>query len=340
MGFRGRMRESLDSLLKGYGYRIIQDQNLYEWQKISSGPRPKCRTSKLPEGAAGYLVTSNSRLRELQARYAVFDDAVTTPLVWKDTYVGSEDVLYFRGDNGYVWQTRRMGMNLMAYALTAYYAKSIDRLGLLGKLEEDDYFGVHSLAIDNRIVSRDLLDSVFEIHFLDKHLNISSRANLSILDIGAGYGRLAHRMISSLPNVARYFCADAFPISTFISEYYLRFRNLEGKARIILLDEIEHVMRDNTVDVAVNIHSFSECRIPAIEWWLSLLQKCKVRNLMIVPNFPELRTNDGIDFGGIVEKYGYKMIAKDPKYSDPAVREYAINNSYYYLFELTQNGFA
>ena len=55
---------------------------------------------------------------------------------------------------------------------------------------------------------------------------------------------------------------------------------------------------------------------------------------MIVPNPPELRTSDGIDFGNIIEKHGYKMIAKDPKYRDPIVQKYAINPSYYYLFEL------
>jgi len=335
MGIKAHMRESLDSLLKYYGYRIVQCQNLYEWQRISSRPQPRYRASELPEDAADYLVTSNPRLRELQTRYASFNDKVTTPLVWTDTYVGHEDMLYFRGDNAYVWQTRQMSMNIMAYALTTYYAKSIDKLGLLEKLEEDDYFGIHSFTIDNRLVSRDLLDSIFEIHFLDKHLNISSRGDFSILDIGAGYGRLAHRMILSLPSIVQYLCTDAFPVSTFISEYYLRFRNLEGKAKAIPLDEIEHVLRSSAVDIAVNIHSFSECRISAVEWWLSVLAKSRVKNLMIVPNSPELQTNDGIDFGNIIEKHGYKMIAKEPKYGEPVVQKYAINPSYYYLFELT-----
>jgi hypothetical protein len=335
MGIKAHIRESLDSLLKHFGYRIVQDQNLYEWQKAPSHTKPGYRTSKLPEDAADYLVMNNPRLRELQTRYAVFNGEVTTPLVWTDTHVGHEDMLYFRGDNAYVWQTRMFSMNIMAYALTTYYAKSIDKLGLLEKLEEDDYFGIHSFTIDNRLISRDLLDSIFEIHFLDKHLNMSSHASISVLDIGAGYGRLAHRMIGSLPSIAQYLCTDAFPVSTFISEYYLRFRNLEGKAKVVPLDEIEHVLRSSPVDIAVNIHSFSECRISAIEWWLSLLAKCRVKNLMIVPNFPELRTNDGIDFSNIIEKHGYKMIAKDPKYGDPVVQKFAINPSYYYLFELS-----
>lgn len=332
MGHKTRIRDLLDSLVQHFGYRIVADRNLYEWQKTPFETQP--RMSKLPEDAANYLVVNNPRLRELQTRYADFNSGVTAPLTWTDTYVRPEEMLHFRGDNAYVWQARTMSMNIMAYALTMYYAKSIDDLGLLENLEEDDYFGVHNYAIDDRLVSRDLLDSISEIYFLEKHLNVSSHANLSVLDIGAGYGRLAHRMISSLPNIAQYLCTDAYPISTFISEYYLRFRNLERKAKVVPLDEIEHVLGSSAVDIAVNIHSFSECRISAIEWWLSLLAKRRIRNLMIVPNPPDLRTNDGIDFGNIIEKHGYQLVAKDPKYRDPVVHEFAINPSYYYLFEL------
>jgi hypothetical protein len=57
--------------------------------------------------------------------------------------------------------------------------------------------------------------SFFELYFLDNHLDIASRENVCILDIGAGYGRLAHRTVTALPNV-RYLCTDAVAVSTFI----------------------------------------------------------------------------------------------------------------------------
>ena len=198
-----------------------------------------------------------------------------------------------------------------------------------------------TFLIDNKVVSRDLLDSIIEIYFLEKHLNISSLRNLTVLDIGAGYGRLAHRMVSALPNIHTYFCTDAVAVSTFISEYYVRSRDLENKAKVIPLDEIEGTLANQSVDIALNIHSFSECRISAIEWWLSLLEKNRVKYLMIVPNILEhgselLLTNDRQDFSGVVEKYGYKLVAKEPKYRDPVVQEYAINPTYYYLFKLSQ----
>lgn len=338
MGLKTYLRKALNSYCKRYGYEIIERWRLYEWQKCSEA-QPSYKQSRLSKEATDYLQQNNPRLQELQARYTIFSNEVTAPLVWTDGYVRPDDILYFRGDNAYVWQLRGPNMNIMAYALTTFYVKSIDNLGLLELLEEDDSFGIFTFRIGNRLMSRDLLDSIMEIYFLEKHLSLSLSKDMTILDIGAGYGRLAHRMVSALPNIQNYLCTDAFAISSFISEYYLRFRSIEGRAKVIPLDEIENTLRNKAVNIAVNIHSFSECRISDIDWWLSLLEKHGVKYLMIVPNSGNhgggrLLTNDGKDFGEVIEKHGYKLVTKDPKYRDPVVQKYAINPTYHYLFEL------
>jgi hypothetical protein len=334
MAIQAQIREALNSQLQRFRHRVVDERILYEWQMTDALNRPGFRASTLPEGAADYLVMSNPRLADLRARYGAFNSDVTTPLVWTDSHVTPEDMLYFRGDNAYVWQVRERGLNILAYALAAYYIQSIDELGLWKKLQEDDAFGIHTFTIANRLLSRDLLDSICEIHFLEKHLNISSRPQLSVMDIGAGYGRLAHRMVSALPNLARYLCTDAFPISTFVCEYYLRFRHIDDRAIAVPLDEIDQTLSAQTVDLAVNIHSFSECKASAIDWWLSLLEKHGVKYLMIVPNTGDaLRTHEGIDFSDIVEKHGYSLKVKEPKYRDPVVQQYALNPAYYFLFE-------
>lgn len=336
MGLKRYLHVVLDTILNRYGFEIVASHLLYDWQK-SPKTIPSYRLTPLPEGASSYLVQGNPRLRELQEGYSTFNSEVTVPFVWTDSHVGPEDMLYFRGDNAYVWQLRGWNMNEMGYALATYYAKSIDKFSLLESLEEDDLFGNYSFFVDDTLVSRDLLDSVNEIYFLEKHLGISSLNDITVLDIGAGYGRLAHRMLNALPNISHYLCTDAFAISSFICEYYLQYRNLENRANIVPLYEIEDVLRDRTVDIAVNIHSFSECRISAIEWWLSILAKYNVKYLMVVPNPLELQTNEGFDFGNIIEKHGYRMIAIEPKYRDPVVQKYAINPANYYLFELHKN---
>lgn len=341
MGVKKYIRKILNKVLIHYGYEAIPIDILYDWQKQNyfQGGRKNNYESNVPEGARSHLRVNNPKLIELQKRYSVLDKAVTAPGLWKNDYLRAEDILYFRGDNAYVFQLRGENMNIMGYALTLFYLKSIDKLDLLSKLKEDDFFGIFTFTIDDKLVSRDLLDSIIEIYFIENHLNISSSCgNFNILDIGAGYGRLAHRFINAIPNV-HYYCTDAIALSTFISDYYLRFRKLEGRAKVVPLNEIEDLLKKQPIDIALNIHSFSECRISAVEWWASLLSKSRVRYLMIVPNSLDhggtlLLTNDREDIKGIVEKHGYKLIFKDPKYRDPVLQKYAINPTYHYLFEL------
>jgi hypothetical protein len=332
-------RKLLDRALMACGYTVVRSSILHDWQK-KSHEAPRFRASRPPEGAKSYLRVDHPRLIELRSRYSTFDSRVTSPLVWRNGHVRAEDLLYFRGDNAYVWQLRGPNMDPPAYALSTYYVKSIDALGLLSKLVEDDYFGNFVFDIDGKLVSRDLLDSIIEIYFLERHLGLASPANeLNVLDIGAGYGRLAHRMLGALPNVKRYLCADAVAESTFISEYYLGFRNLNSRARAVPLHEIEAALEAQPIDLAINIHSFSECRLSAIEWWMSLLARHRVKYLMIVPNSLDhggelLLTLERKDMRTLIEKHGYREVAKDPKYADPVLQKYAINPTYHFLFEL------
>lgn len=338
MGLKAKLRNTMNTVLKRYDYEIVQSHLLYQWQKDLQID-PSYKASELPEDAQQYLQLHNPRLSDLQKRYNSFNTEVTAPLVWTNDLVTPEDVMYFRGDNAYVWQLRGPNMNIMAYTLTYYYVQALDKLGFLDKLQEDNLFGNFTFEIGGRLVSRDLLDSIMEIYFLDKHLKISNLDKPKILDIGAGYGRLAHRMTSALDNIGQYFCTDGVAISTFISEYHLRYRSLQDKTTVVPLDEIEQTLASEPIDLAINIHSFSECSLSAIEWWINLLKKSKVEYLMVVPNAgyhggSKIETNDEQDFGKIINNYGYKLIAKEPKYRDPLVQEFAINPTFHYLFQL------
>jgi hypothetical protein len=332
------MRRRLSDFLMRRGLEIVPSRCLYEWQRNFDN-QPRRHTASAPDEALAYLTPQNPILVDLQKRYSAFDAAVTAPFLWNQLHVRAEDIPYFRGDNGWVFQVRGNGTNIMGYALSFYYLRSIDRLGLLDKLVEDESFGNFTFKVAGRLVSRDLLDSIAEIYFLDRHLRLGSRIGFRVLDIGAGYGRLAHRMVSALDGVECYLCTDAVAASTFVSEYYLRFRGV-SKAVVVPLDEIDTALCERPIDLAINIHSFSECRLEAIEWWIRILSKHRVKNLMIVPNTPpggaeRMLTNDGQDFLPILERHGYRTIAKEPKYLDPAVQEFGLEPSWNHLLELS-----
>ena len=186
-------------------------------------------------------------------------------------------------------------------------------------------------------VSRDLLESVNEINFLDRKLGVLSKAPFHILDIGAGYGRLAHRMSEAHDRLDDYCCVDAIPESTFVSAYYLRYRKAEA-ARVVPLDHVERDLIGRSFDLAVNIHSFSECTYSAVAWWASLLTRFQVDNLLVIPNEPnDLLTleSDGTrrDFMPLLAGAGFRLVAHEPVIEDPAVRQLLELDDHFFLFE-------
>jgi len=332
VSFRSKIKELLRNVLARYGFDIVPSVLVYDWQigKLDQPPREVY----LPETALRDLVPDNPVLLDLQKRYQEVKYPCREALLWTEDFVNAEDILYFRGHNAYVFQEGRFNRNMFGYLLAYYYTKSIDHLGLLDLLKEDGAFGAITYEFDGKPVSRDLLDSVLEIYFLEDQLGITKLDKISVLDIGAGYGRLAHRLVEALPNLKTYSCTDAIAVSSFLADYYLGFRGIKDKAKMLPLDQIRNDLKKGSVDLAVNIHSFSECTLPAIEWWLELLADLEVPYLMIVPNSGErLLTYDRKNFLPLVEKYGYHLIALEPKYHDPAIQKYALAPDYFHLYK-------
>ena len=291
----------------------------------------------LPDGAEAFLRPDNPALRDLEARYAAMDPAVTMASVWTGARLPDQDMLYFRGDNHFIWQVRGPNRNALTYALVYYHLKAQGDDGLIDRLGEDGSFGASLFTIDGRTISRDLLDSVREIQFLRRHTLIGGgRGN--VLDIGAGYGRLAWRLEQASGEDVRIFATDAFARSTFIADYHLRHRGA-ARASAVPLDAVEALLEATPIDIAVNVHSFSECRLEAIAWWVERLARHKVRHLMIVPNAgrsggARCQLSDGTDFEPLLERFGYRIAVREPRYDDPIVQAYGIDPVHLHLFEL------
>lgn len=329
----------IDKISKRFGYRFLPNSVFYPSQireADSAGEEYGSRT--VPVAETEQLNRHNPRLIELRNLYRGLDEALKMPLVWTQEAISLQDLTQFRGNNMWVYQQGEQHLQERAYLLAAYYILANDRLALMDKLSEDGAFGAITFQIAGRRISRDLLDSILEIDFLDRHLNIASRPDFTVLDIGAGYGRLAHRMLSAFPSSLRYLYTDTIPESSFLCEYYLRFRGLEHRSRLVTPLEIEKVLTSNAVELALNVHSFSECRLDAVRWWLDRLAAHHVRYLMIVPNSGDhwgqiLRNNEGEEMLPFVEQSGYKLVVREPKYRDPEVQKFAQSPGSYWLFE-------
>lgn len=292
----------------------------------------------LPAGSEQALRQDNPRLIELQATYDGLDVAAAVHTQWRRSFLNKNlSLAWFRGDNAYVWQFRHLGH---AVRLRMYLAMldvlERDSLGLYDKVAEDGLFGAFTFEFGDRpSVSRDLLDSINEINYLNDQMGLASIKGLRVLDIGAGYGRLAHRMSTALPNLEAYDCIDGVATSTFLCEYYTRFRELPSSVRVVTLDQ--HETLGERYDVAVNIHSFSECSLEAIRWWLDRIAERDIEWLLIVPNTPdELRSTelDGsmIPFRQDVLDRGYELVDDRPIHQVDELRELIDLHDRFYLF--------
>lgn len=157
------------------------------------------------------------------------------------------------------------------------------------KLQEDGAFGCPTeTMVDGKVVSRDLLDSIVELSFLASFYEDLARGaglcgdeagalkHASVLDIGAGYGRLAHRFQELWP-LASVDCVDPVIESVRVCLKYLDFRDVLG---IVSSSPAEHC----GYDLAINTHSWSECSHESVCEWIAWLRDHNVPRLFVVPH--------------------------------------------------------
>ena len=279
---RSGLKKLLNRILSRYGFEIVPRVYVYDWQKDNRRFDPS--KTYMPKDASLHLNLENPDLIDLKERYKNSEYPDSEEALWTEDRITSDDLLYFRGHNAFLYQDGRFNRNIIGYLLSYYYIKALDNKELLKRLEEDDSFGAIVYSIDGYRVTRDLLDSILEINFLEKHLQLSQKPDLNVLDVGAGYGRLAYRMTQALPNISNYLCADAIAVSSFIADYYLQYRGISDRARIVPLDTIRKELKEYSLNLAVNVHSFSECSLTAIDWWMALISENRIPFLFIVPN--------------------------------------------------------
>jgi hypothetical protein len=314
----------------------------YVLSRVPSAPAPELvdRSVPLPAGAQERLRPDHPRLVELCAAYDALDWPVVTHSRWRpEFYEHWLDLRYFRGDNAYIWHYRESDeVSRLRFFVYLSYVEGLGGGNLLARLDEDGAFGcfTYDFAGHPRC-SRDLLASICELAFLDRHLAITTTPDLGLLDIGAGYGRLAHRTITAAKDLRDYCCVDAVPHSTFLSEYYLQARGVAPPGRVVALPDVPD-LEAGGFDLALNVHSFSECTLDAIRWWLDQLVRLDVPRLFVVPNersgLLSLET-DGrrLDVLPLLESAGYRLVADEPAILDPGVRDLLDLHDRHLLFE-------
>lgn len=339
--FGSRLRQQvlrgINRALKPARVQLIhagQLEALQTFHETYAAPLPP--EQPMDPGLSAYLATNGDRIHTLRDAYA---DVQLDASAWSDDKVAQGVALKsFRSDNMFVFQAR--GTSMFQYLESARYVRRADRLGLVDRLTEDGAFGATRVDADGWSVSRDLLDSILEINFLDEAMGLTGLDHPVILDIGAGYGRLAHRLTEAVPGV-RYLCTDGVPMSTFTLEFYLSYRGVAAGA-VIPLHEVGALGPADGISLAINIHSFPEMPMSTSGWWISHLARCEVPRFFLVTDGAAGTTAleaDGRrhgDFTEQLQRHGYELVVKRPKYDDALIDPiYQLFPADYWLFERT-----
>ena len=119
----------------------------------------------------------------------------------------------------------------------------------------------------------DYLQTAIELGFFERHVDLDGAA---VLEIGAGYGRSCHAMLSNY-DISRY-CIVDLPNTLSLSRRYLR-EVLDdaqfAKIRFVQVDDVGDALESMRFDLCVNIHSFEEMNPETVRAYLDLIaEKC------------------------------------------------------------------
>lgn len=285
------------------------------------------------------LSRSDVSLIDLEQRYAEL--SLFEHSNWRD-FSDRIDLTKFRGEDAYMSQLN-YGMTLGHYQRTFDYLVQRGERGNLVKLDEDESFGAicfQSGVFQNGVVtySRDLLDSISELRFIRETLSLNTQTNITILDVGAGYGRLLHR-ISQMFGNAKGYGVDGVPLSTYICDFYLKYRGVYPTMQAVPLDYLGQI---SNVDLATNVYSFAECTLSTIDYWLKFCADLNIKYFFLCPHDYSLTVGafvshetDGrnLDYWPLFERYGYKLLRRVYKYEPKEISPTMVFGTEFCMFE-------
>jgi len=127
----------------------------------------------------------------------------------------------------------------------------------------------YSVTYDGEPVCLDYLRAVSDLEFMERNIDLDGGR---ILEIGAGYGRTCHTLMSN-KDIVSYVIID-LPTTLALSRKYLRAVLPEEqfhKIEFIPMDRIEESLGAGEFDLCINIDSLAEMSVETFGYYLALI---------------------------------------------------------------------
>jgi putative sugar O-methyltransferase len=176
------------------------------------------------------------------------------------------------------------------YVVLLYdYVSKIDKRRILVKIEEPLIGNPFIIRYSNKNISQDLSNSTHEFYSIMD--NVQTKKISNIVELGAGYGRLAYIFLKELPNV-KYTIIDIPPALYVAQEYlskvfpkvkifkYRQFNDFKkvrrefesAKIRFLMANQIE-LIPDKYFELTINISSIHEMTKQQIKHYLKQIDR-------------------------------------------------------------------
>lgn len=218
---------------------------------------------------------------------------------------------------------RRFLMYRLFVGLVWCYSESVDAHGVLSRMEEPELGNPIRLRHEGKLVSQDLATSSRELNAIVGAMAPGRvERPLTVGEVGAGYGRLAHVFLEATP--CRYFIFD-IPPALHVSQWYLSrlmpskkifaFRHFDRWAEVeeevanadIAFFTANQIARfpDAYFDLTLSVSSLHEMRFAQIDNYMEHLARLSREYLYIKQYYRYPNAFDGI----VVERSAYKAPA-------------------------------
>jgi len=171
-----------------------------------------------------------------------------------------------------IWNPKTNGIRyLKALLYNMCTTTSLENWQRIKKIQNRNYGNSYSITYNDEEICMDYLQAAYELEFISNNINLNSA---NILEIGAGYGRTCHTILSN-HDVKNYYIVD-LEKCLYISQKYLK-KVLDNKAfskiHFLTIKNFESLKDSISFYITINIDSFAEMDINVIKAYLDYIDK-------------------------------------------------------------------
>lgn len=141
----------------------------------------------------------------------------------------------------------------------------------LSKIKNRNLGSPITITYNDEKICLDYLQAVFELEFIEKYIKLDG---LNILEIGAGYGRTCHAIMSNHKVKTTYSIIDLENCLELSYKYLKRVLNKSNFSKINFIEVKDiDLLSDSFFDLCINIDSFAEMDPEVVKYYLNYINK-------------------------------------------------------------------